>query len=97
MRKLGAREWEEIIIKVMASPKRRRTSTPLVLWDREEILCCHCPEMSSRHTHCPCDLCCGKAVARSTELRHWTVINDLIMRDTGGVGQDVALLRCKVI
>jgi len=48
-----------------------------MVWNRDEILCCHCPEMSSRHMHCPCDSCCGKAVARSTELCHYKAREDL--------------------
>lgn len=65
-------------VETMNPAKRCRTSTPQVLWNRDEILCCHCSELSTRHTHCPCDLCCGKAVARSTEYRHWIATQELI-------------------
>ena len=30
------------------------------------------------HAHCPCDVCGGKAVARSTEYHHWVATRELI-------------------
>jgi len=41
------------------------------LWNREDISYCNCGEFKTTHAHCPCDVCCGKAVARSTEYHHW--------------------------
>lgn len=52
----------------MASKSKR---VRLVVWNREDITYCKCPEASYTHTHCPCEVCCGKAVSRSTEYRHW--------------------------
>jgi len=40
-------------------------------WLRTEIRNCCCPEKSYNHVHCPCNRCNGKAVPRTTELRHW--------------------------
>ena len=56
----------------MSLPKRRR----ILLWSRDDISCCSCPDLKSVHTHCPCDSCCGRAVARATEYRHWVATRD---------------------
>ena len=58
----------------MSSPKRVRIS----LWNREDISYCSCGDSKSVHAHCPCDVCDGKAVARSTEYHHWVATRDLI-------------------
>lgn len=58
----------------MSFPKRARIS----LWNREDISYCNCGESRSVHAHCPCDVCHGKAVARSTEYHHWIATRDLI-------------------
>ena len=43
------------------------SSTP---WDRDAVVYCSYAALRYVHTHCPCENCNGKAVARSTELRH---------------------------
>ena len=48
------------------------------LWNREDISYCNCGEFKTTHAHCPCDVCCGKAVARSTEYHHWIATRDFI-------------------
>lgn len=30
------------------------------------------------HAHCPCEVCQGKAVSRSTEFRHWECTKDAL-------------------
>ena len=40
-------------------------------WLRTDIRNCCCPEKSYNHVHCPCNRCNGKAIPRTTELRHW--------------------------
>jgi len=87
--KLGASEWEEIIVKAMASAKRPRTSMPLVCGT--EMKFCVVTVLKWARDIRTVHLCCRKAVARSTELRHWTARKDLIMSDTGRVEQDAAL------
>ena len=58
----------------MSVQKRRR----LILWSRDEVSCCNCPDFNSVHAHCPCDSCCGKAVSRATEYRHWVATRDYL-------------------
>lgn len=48
------------------------------LWSRDDISCCRCSDLKSLHVHCPCDSCCGKAVARATEYRHWVATRDYL-------------------
>lgn len=40
-------------------------------WSRDEISSCNCDEKPFIHVHCKCWNCQGRAVHRSTELRHW--------------------------
>ena len=73
---------------MMSLPKRRRA----LLWSRDDISCCSCPDLNSVHAHCPCDSCCGKAVARATEYRHWVATRDyvhLMEQDTEPAEQQV--------
>ncbi|KAL5487225.1 hypothetical protein EMCRGX_G019802 [Ephydatia muelleri] len=42
-------------------------------WKREDIVYCRCSDMRSVHSHCPCGMCNGSAVSRSTEYRHWEI------------------------
>ena len=56
----------------MSSPKRAR----ILLWNREDISHCSCGHSKSVHAHCPCDVCRGKAVARSTEYHHWVATRE---------------------
>lgn len=56
------------LLKIMAA-KRRRIEP--VLWTRDDIVCCKCAQLKSRHVHCPCSNCNGAAVARSMEYSHW--------------------------
>ena len=58
----------------MSSSKRRR----VLLWSRDDISCCRCSDLNSLHAHCPCNSCCGKAVARATEYRHWIATRDYL-------------------
>lgn len=53
------------------SNKRRRIDDEAVAWTRDDIVCCNCSELTSRHVHCPCSKCNGAAVARSVEHSHW--------------------------
>ena len=53
------------------SNKRRRIDDEAVAWTRDDIVCCNCSELKSRHVHCPCSKCNGAAVARSVEHFHW--------------------------
>ena len=39
-------------------------------WNHDAVACCSCTALPYVHAHCPCQSCNGKAVARSTELRH---------------------------
>jgi len=43
-------------------------------WTRKDVSC-YCDALSYTHAHCPCTSCKGKAVARSTEHRHWLNAN----------------------
>ena len=38
---------------------------------------CSCSELNYVHKHCPCRICCGKAVSKRTERRHWESANAL--------------------
>lgn len=58
----------------MSLPKKGR----ILLWSRDDISCCTCSDSNSLHVHCPCDTCCGKAVARATEYRHWIATRDYL-------------------
>ena len=49
---------------------KRRRFEPYV-WSRDDIVCCNCSQLKSRHVHCPCSSCNGAAVARSLEYSHW--------------------------
>ena len=42
-----------------------------MLWERADAPYCKCMDLPYAHTHCPCELCCGRAVSRSKEYRHW--------------------------
>ena len=46
------------------------------LWKRNEVETCDCEEYGAtsgkKHVHCPCLSCGHKAVARTTEYRHYT-------------------------
>jgi len=44
-------------------------------WTRKEVTYCSCTALSYTHAHCPCLICNGKAVSRSTEYRHWLEAN----------------------
>lgn len=60
--------WRFVIfaLKIMAAKRRR-----IDVWTRDDIVCCKCSEVKSRHVHCPCLKCNGAAVARSVEYSHW--------------------------
>ena len=44
---------------------------PKKSWRRSDIVTCNCEYGLPGHVHCPCFVCCYKAVHRSTEYRHW--------------------------
>ena len=59
-------------LKIMeANNNKRRRIDEAVVWTRDDIVCCNCSELKSRHVHCPCSKCNGAAVARSVEHSHW--------------------------
>ena len=45
--------------------------TTAIPWSRDEISSCNCDEKPFTQVHCKCWNCRGRAVHRSTELRHW--------------------------
>lgn len=59
----GKNSW---LARNMAAKRARIES-----WTRDDIVCCNCSELKSRHVHCPCSYCNGAAVARSLEYFHW--------------------------
>ena len=55
----------------------------VTLWTWGDIYACSCSEKQYRHVHCPCSECNGRAIDRSTELRHWHQAKLLTDPETG--------------
>ena len=48
------------------------------IWKRSDISTSNCSEKPSRHVHCPCSCCNGRATDRGTELRHYNQLSIVI-------------------
>ena len=58
---------------------RKSLHSKVYAWSRNDVSTCTCPQLSYRHSHCPCQSCGGKAVSSSTEYNHWER-NDLLTK-----------------
>ena len=61
----------ELLLRYFGMKRSHSESFNKTSWDRNEITLCYCNGLPYRHVHCPCELCDGRPVARSTEFYHW--------------------------
>lgn len=53
------------------SNKRRRIDDEVVVWMRDDIICCNCLELKFRYVYCFCFKCNGVVVVCLVEYFYW--------------------------